>query len=176
MSDIKELTEKYIRQVDGKWCVFSEAGKSLGCYPQKAQAVERLRQIEGHKSDSVEVEKYIKFASIEVEKRLVYGIVMVPRVTRTSIPELTLQQFSHLEAVRSITVRPPSLYVDLDGGLWQAAAPGEQYRLLEEIGRIAGEAGYSGASARTAAGGIVGQWLKNTGVRLTRRPAAAEGT
>jgi hypothetical protein len=49
MHDIKELIEKYIKQIDGKWCVIAESGKSMGCYPTKKEAVTRLRQIEGHK-------------------------------------------------------------------------------------------------------------------------------
>lgn len=32
-----------------KWCVLSEKGKSLGCYPTKAKAVRRLRQVEWFK-------------------------------------------------------------------------------------------------------------------------------
>ena len=36
----------YIRQVGGKWRVFSEKGKNMGTFPTKALAEKRLRQIE----------------------------------------------------------------------------------------------------------------------------------
>lgn len=36
----------YVRKQDGKWCVISEKGKRLGCFPSKEKAVRRLRQIE----------------------------------------------------------------------------------------------------------------------------------
>lgn len=38
--------EKSIREVDGEFCVFSEAGKNMGCFPTKPEAEERLAQIE----------------------------------------------------------------------------------------------------------------------------------
>jgi hypothetical protein len=43
--------ERYIREEDGKWCLYSEEGKKLGEYDTKEEAVKRLRQIEGHKDD-----------------------------------------------------------------------------------------------------------------------------
>lgn len=41
---------KYVRYEGGKWCVYSEAGKKLGSYSTKAEANERLRQIEAAKA------------------------------------------------------------------------------------------------------------------------------
>lgn len=104
---------------------------------------------------------------------VLYGVVMLPRLKTRELPVLTLQQFSHLEMVRSITARPPSLFVVLDRQRWQAATPDERYELLQEMGRIAGEAGYNGIHARTRDGVPVGQWLKKTGVQLHRRPLDA---
>jgi hypothetical protein len=43
--------ERYIEKCDDKWCVYSEAGDKLGEYDTKAEAVKRLRQIEGHKDE-----------------------------------------------------------------------------------------------------------------------------
>ncbi len=40
----------YIVQEGDKWCVYSEGGQKLGSYDTKAEAVARLRQIEGHKA------------------------------------------------------------------------------------------------------------------------------
>lgn len=36
----------YIKKRNGKWCVISKKGKSLGCYPSRKAALKRLRQIE----------------------------------------------------------------------------------------------------------------------------------
>lgn len=35
-----------------EWCVYSEKGKSLGCYPSESKAQERLRQVEFFKHKS----------------------------------------------------------------------------------------------------------------------------
>lgn len=43
-SPVEKLS--YIRKKKGKYCVFSEKGRNLGCYPTKAGAKKRLRQIE----------------------------------------------------------------------------------------------------------------------------------
>jgi hypothetical protein len=40
---------KYIRQVGGQYCVFSEADKNLGCHDAKVDAVAQLRAIEANK-------------------------------------------------------------------------------------------------------------------------------
>jgi hypothetical protein len=103
----------------------------------------------------------------------VYAVVMVPRLKTRELPVLTLEQFSHLEVVRGVTARPPSLFVDLDRQRWQAATPTERHEMLREMGRIAGEAGYNGIHARTRNGVPVGQWLKKTGVKLHQRPLDA---
>jgi hypothetical protein len=98
------------------------------------------------------------------------ALMTIPRLNAPEIPpELTLKRFSHLEAVRRISARRPSLYVVLDGSAWQAATPDEKSRLLEEIGQIADQAGYNGMRARTQGAGTVGQWLKKTGVRVIQR-------
>jgi len=55
---IKEVTEvaSYIKKSPGKsqWCVYSEKGKRMGCYPSQAQARKRLRQIEYFKHTKAE--------------------------------------------------------------------------------------------------------------------------
>jgi hypothetical protein len=104
---------------------------------------------------------------------VLYGVVMLPRLGTRKLPVLTLDQFSHLEMVRRITARPPSMFVVLDRQRWQAASPDERRELLQEMGRIAGEAGYSGIHARTRDGVPVGEWMKKTGVQLHRRPLDA---
>jgi len=43
----RESTRKVIRQEDGQFCVYSETGRSFGCYGSEEQAGARLQQIEG---------------------------------------------------------------------------------------------------------------------------------
>ena len=100
-----------------------------------------------------------------------YAVVMYPRLSRPAGPPiLTLQQFSHLEIVRGITARPPSLFVRLDAEGWRSSPPAARRELLVEIGIIVEAAGYSGFHARTSDGVTVGQWMKSGGVQLTARP------
>lgn len=40
------FVSSFIKKVKNKWCVFSEKGKRMGCYPTKEEAKKRLRQIE----------------------------------------------------------------------------------------------------------------------------------
>lgn len=42
----RRSTRKVIRQNDGQWCVYSETGRSFGCYATTEQAEARLAQIE----------------------------------------------------------------------------------------------------------------------------------
>jgi hypothetical protein len=101
---------------------------------------------------------------------VVLALVTIPRMGSPEIPPvLTMKSFSHLEAVRRVAARPPSLYVVLDGPLWQDKTPEEKTRLLEEIGQIADQAGYNGMRARVRDAGTVGEWLKKTGVRVTEQ-------
>jgi hypothetical protein len=100
-----------------------------------------------------------------------YAVVMYPRLSRPAGPPiLTLKQFSHLEIVRGITARPPSLFVRLDAEGWRTSPPDARRELLVEIGNIVDGAGYSGFHARTSDGVTVGQWMKSSGVRLTAGP------
>ena len=47
---IDAIIAKRVVQEGDEWCVRSEEGKSLGCYKSKEEAVERLRQVEWHKT------------------------------------------------------------------------------------------------------------------------------
>jgi hypothetical protein len=90
-----------------------------------------------------------------------------PRRFRSNRPvELSIERFSHLEAVRGITARPPSLFVVVDPSAWHAATVAERVGLLEELGGIASEADYRGVHVRTTQGRAVGQWLAEGGARL----------
>jgi hypothetical protein len=45
-NDLLDTSEGVIRKVKDEYCIFSEEGKSLGCYKTKESALKRLRQIE----------------------------------------------------------------------------------------------------------------------------------
>jgi len=84
----KVLAEKYIAEEDGKYCVRShQTDRSFGCYRTRAEAEKRLKQISRFKdaevpeeSEMEQVEIEVKFASegMNEEKRIVYGVVLVP--------------------------------------------------------------------------------------------------
>ncbi|MCK4358999.1 MAG: hypothetical protein KAW92_09695, partial [Candidatus Cloacimonetes bacterium] len=45
-SKIASIKKAYIAQKGNEWCAMSEAGKSMGCYPTREKAEERLKQVE----------------------------------------------------------------------------------------------------------------------------------
>ena len=81
-------------------------------------------------------------------------------------PLLGVESFARVEAVRAVTARPPSLYVRLDTAAWAGMSEPQRRETLEQIGRIAAEAGYAGVHARTADGVAVGQWPELKGARV----------
>ena len=73
--EIYEDTEKYIEERNGKFCIISHrTGKNLGCSDTKEEAQARLDRMKRFREKQLEV----KFASMDEEKRIVYGIVLEP--------------------------------------------------------------------------------------------------
>jgi hypothetical protein len=81
-------------------------------------------------------------------------------------PVLTMENFRHIDAVRVVSARPPSLYVDVDADSWVALRESQRRDLLDDIGSVAAGAGYNGVHARTTAGLVAGQWMKQTGSQV----------
>jgi len=52
-NDPMEISVGVIRKVDDEYCIFSKAGKNLGCYKTKEAATKRLRQIEFFKRNGL---------------------------------------------------------------------------------------------------------------------------
>src|SRR3990167_7575320 len=48
------MNERIVKKQGSKFCIFSEAGKSLGCYPSRKKALKRLKQIEYFKHQKKE--------------------------------------------------------------------------------------------------------------------------
>jgi hypothetical protein len=101
------------------------------------------------------------------------GVLHVSRTEYVPPPELTMSDFAHIGEVRAVRASPPSLYVDLDLVSWQAMSPVERQSVIEQIGIVANQAGYLGVQAWTTDDVPVGQWLKQSGTRLTT-PSVAE--
>lgn len=90
-----ENIEKKIKRVGGKFVVTSTDGtKELGTYDTKAEAVERLRQIEGNKKKSADVsfELEVEFAKTDDEKQIVVGVVLEPDEIDTQGDIITLDE------------------------------------------------------------------------------------
>lgn len=79
--DDEEEVKKTIREVDGQYCVFSEDGDTnFGCYDTRAEAEDRLAQVEtfSEKIYTLPIQKVFK--SEEADQRIVGGAVLVPGV------------------------------------------------------------------------------------------------
>jgi hypothetical protein len=67
----------YIRKVDNKYLVVSEKGKNMGTYPSRAQAKNRLKQVEFFKhKDSNKVEDKQKSIDLSDVEELSYSAIM----------------------------------------------------------------------------------------------------
>lgn len=78
LSEKEVEIKKYISKEDGKYCVRShQTGKNFGCYSTEAAAKKRLAQISRFKEEGA-AEFEVKFAGMDEDKRLVYGIVLEP--------------------------------------------------------------------------------------------------
>jgi hypothetical protein len=100
--------------------------------------------------------------------------VTVTRSSYVAPPELTIEQFRHVEAIRKVEAKRPSVFVKLDRTAWSRIPREEQQDVIREIGIVAERAGYSGAQVWTTDGTAVGRWLKKTGARLAT--ATGEGS
>ena len=147
------------------WVTYAERGLSLPPWLDEPES----ESIEQSHVAAESPNRVRKLVLILVGVLVIYGFVMTPRLLQPSGPA----ELTHLDAVRRIVARPPSLFVVVDAQKWEAASKEERGQLVTEIGRIAGEAGYSGVHARTVDGVVVGQWLKNGGARLITRPSGA---
>lgn len=75
---LEELIKK-IKRMGSKFVVTSEDGsKELGSYDSQEEAVERLRQIEGHKTKKSDITIERSIFKADDDKKLVYGVVLEP--------------------------------------------------------------------------------------------------
>ena len=65
--------KRKIVKENGKWCVKSKKGKSLGCYDTEAEAKERLGQVEYFKKNSDELDSRMAamIKNVEESQRLI---------------------------------------------------------------------------------------------------------
>ena len=130
--------EKYVRPVDGKFCVYSKAGEQIACHPTRREALEQLAAIEANKSDvkkssisitenkeggvdwSLNVE-LIK--SFEDEEQIVAGIVYEPDVVDAqgdSASAAEIRKAAHRFMMESETL-----------GIMHKEAAGDRARIVE---------------------------------------------
>jgi hypothetical protein len=95
-----------------------------------------------------------------------WTVLILPRFVRPELPVLEAEDFGTIQAVTEITARPPSLFAKVHLGRWTKLAPEGRLAVLEQLGKVAGEAGYSGVHVTTNDGTAVGKWLSKTGVRV----------
>ena len=100
----------------------------------------------------------------------IYGVMLLNQPVELRQPILTKDDFSHVSPIQTIKARPPSLYVTVDEQ-WDALPSDERQKVLEQIGRVAEVAGYSGAVVRGSDRVTVGEWMRNTGAAQIDPPA-----
>ena len=91
--------------------------------------------------------------------------VGLPMWSAPSVPEIDLARLNHPAVLYSVA-KPPTIFVTLKGKEWAALDADGRLELIESARVLLEPAGYQGALFRTADGMSVGQWLKNTGIRL----------
>jgi hypothetical protein len=88
-AEIVEQVDKYISEEGGKYCVRShQTGKNFGCYSTRAQAEKRLAQISRFKEAKFDV----KFAAMDEDKQIVYGIVLEPDEVDSHGDTITMEE------------------------------------------------------------------------------------
>jgi hypothetical protein len=97
---------------------------------------------------------------------LAWALLTVTRTEYVGPPVLGIGQFGHIEAVRAVSARPPSLFVQIDGARWTRMSEPDRRETLAQIGRTAGQNGYIGVHAQTVDGITVGKWFHGGEVRL----------
>jgi len=100
-----------------------------------------------------------------------WGIFVAPRYLSKKIPTLKNYEMPASPAFLEMTVRPPSLFIQVKSGVWDEMTDRERTDFVQAVADRAGPAGYTGAQFRSTEGYTVAQWLSETGVRLYKRPA-----
>jgi hypothetical protein len=98
---------------------------------------------------------------------VVWGVFVLPKLTREALPTLTLQDVAPRAEIRHVVAKPPSLFVELNGERWRALPRAARMELVEDVGRVAASAGYHGARFRLEDGRTAAQWLEQRGGTLT---------
>lgn len=128
--------------------------------------VSAVQHIEIKESTSRTKPLLIAFASVIV----LWMVLVAPRFLRSELPTLTKGELAFSPAIQTVTARPPSLFLVVDGAAWEGMPSDQREELVREVGRTAEAAGYTGVNLRLDSGGTVGQWSVNRGVQLLERP------
>jgi len=104
---------------------------------------------------------------------VVWAIFILPGLLETPIPTLTSAELPSSPAILDAQARPPSLYVKVDQEKWDAMSGGERERLIDKVGFLARDLGYTGVLFSNAEGQTVAQFFQDRGQQLVERPKSA---
>ncbi len=95
------------------------------------------------------------------------ALVAWPALKNNRLRVVTMADFEQAPAVRSVTARPPSLFVSVDDEMWLSLSDEERQTIVERIAGVIEPLGYTGAHFTDARSGVLAQWLRKGGARLT---------
>jgi hypothetical protein len=126
------------------------AGAPLGTILEAKEARSRIRPL----------------ATVFVVALAAWCILVAPRFFRAELPVLTPQDLPLPPEVQEVIARPPSLFLVVDGAAWGRMPRESREALVQQVGRIAEEAGYVGVQFRNAKGTSVARWSLARGASL----------
>lgn len=112
---VKSLEANMLKEVDGRYCAYSEDGtKSFGCYDTKAEAEQRLRQVEYFKRDG------------NMSKQLLH-------FNQTITGDMVRREI--IDGAESIVIRSATLpdNIVMNGGLYPAEEIEKSFASLERV-------------------------------------------
>jgi len=97
---------------------------------------------------------------------VIWFAFVLPRQGVGTLPKLTVSEVSPRAEIRQVVAKPPSLFVELDSQGWSALSKPERLALVEDVGKTAMAAGYSGAQFKLENGRTAAQWFRDRGSEL----------
>jgi hypothetical protein len=108
-------------------------------------------------------------ASLAVTAMIWLGFVKLPEHLATGAPVLSAGDFPRTDGFLNVEARPPSLYVTVDGQVWNALTEEERRHLVRTVSSVLLTSGYTGVLVKTAEDRPVAQWLMHNGVTLIEK-------
>jgi len=93
-------------------------------------------------------------------------VVLVPKFFERSLPPMLRSDMPNAEQFESLDAMPPSIYVTVSAERWQHFDDQARRRMIDDLGRHAASAGYTGVLLRTSEGRPVARWFPERGYEL----------